>query len=261
MRVLFKMPFVTSQACWGRWCFAIAALAWSVTPALAEEELTMMTLDGRQLDVADVPQPQVRRISGAEGGFNVSVDDFAVLRRTGQRLRVSFSTQGFVLDDEQLVAAARLLDAPSDDPAGNDSRGSKASPRDGRSARADWALVIRHPYVHPPGHNYTPTPRMEFLPQVMVSDEFEGRSGFALVYIGETGRIRQVRLLDETGPARAPVLQAAIAKGVTTQFQDERQHDHVVYMSYEVRNHEVRQVGQSLVTLPMCCGGCTGVCP
>ena len=261
MRVLSNLPFVTSQIRSVRWWFAIAAFVGSVTPAVAEHELTMMTLDGRQLEVADVPQPQVRRIESAEGGFNVAVDDYAVVRRTGQRLRPSFSTQALALNDEQLAIAARLLNAPSDGLGGGDARGNKATPGAGQPGRTDWAIIIRHPYTHPPGHNYTPTPRAEFLPQVMVSDEFEGRSGFALISMGETGHVRQVRLLDDTGPVREPALAAAIVKGLTTQFEDERRHDHIVYLAYEVRNHEVRQVGESLVTLPMCCGGCTGICP
>ncbi len=261
MRVLINLPVTQVRRRCGRWRYlAAAALAWGSTPAMADQELTLLTIDGRELQVAEVAQPSLRRIESSEGGFNVAVDDYAVLRRSGRRLRLSFSTEAFRIDDDQLAAARRLLDADSSDSGGVYSNASDASRSDGKAAPAESALLIRHPYVHPAGHNYTPTPRAEFLPQVM-PDGFEGRNGFAVIAIGESGRVRQVKLLDQTGQVRLHPVQAAISKGISSQFEDEQRHDHTVYMAYEVRNQELRQVGEFLVTLPMCCGGCVGICP
>ncbi len=207
-------------------------------PTWAESALTLLTMDG-ELRFLGNQAPRVNhRVESAEGGAGVVVDDYAVVKMSKAGQSVSFETEAFKVAPKGMVAAGRELTLSTSD-------GGEAS---------KLGLLIRHQHAHDPTHNYTPTPITEFQPQRLDGDaRLEGARGFAIVSIGETGMVRRVRILSDGKPVRNPDLQAAIGAGVKPSFQDEERHDHTIYFAYQVKDQEVVQVGQSLVTLPMCC--------
>lgn len=242
-------------------CCAIIVFATSAAPASARDALSLLTIQGEVQAIAQIPQPLLRRIASAEGGRNVVVDDYAIVRQDVRGPQITFATDAFRIGANHLAAAGGQIEVAARSLHRENTSGATRSASSGEVTPGQVGLLVRHQSDHPVEHNFTPIPQMDFLPQVILADEFEGRRGFAIVSIGETGRVMQVQILASSGRTRVPELQAAIASGIRTSFQDERRHDHTVYMVYEVARHEVRQIGRSLVTLPMCCGGCQGICP
>jgi hypothetical protein len=241
-------------------CCAIIGFA-SAAPASARDALSLLTIQGEVQSIAQIPRPLLRRIAAAEGGRNVVVDDYAIVRQDVRGPQIAFATDAFRIGASHLATAGSQIEVAARSLHRENTRGATRSASPGEATSGQLGLLVRHQSDHPVEHNFTPMPQMDFLPQVILADEFEGRRGFAIVSIGETGRVMQVQILASSGRTRVPELQAAIASGMRTSFQDERRHDHTVYMVYEVAGHEVRQIGRSLVTLPMCCGGCQGICP
>jgi hypothetical protein len=239
--------------------FTIMVFAAGAGAASASDAISLLTIDGDVQSIAEIPQPQLRRIAAAEGGRNVVVDDYALVQQQAKGPQITYATDAFRVAPDNLAAVGKRMETAARSlQEHNTTAAVRAAPT--RALRRT-GLLVRHQSDHPAGHNFTPKPQTDFLPQVILADELEGQRGFAIVSVGETGSVLQVQLLTGAGRTRAPELRAAIASGVRTTFQDERRHDHTIYMAYEVGGHEVRRVGQSLVTLPMCCGGCQGICP
>jgi hypothetical protein len=138
------------------------------------------------------------------------------------------------------------------------------SAEDGRNVVADEfsvvyqdgapALLVRHQAVHPANSNYTPTPQTWFTPQQVTAPELQGARGFAVVTVGQSGRVLATRAVSASGEINDSGLLSAIATGVGSEFRDSRRHDHTVYLAFEVRRGELRTLGEGIVTLPMCCG-------
>jgi len=207
----------------------------------AASMLSLLTLDGDVQPLADRPAQQLRRIAPAENGFGVVIDEYALVKAAKSGASILFATDAFDRGQAELADANRRLASGSPDVSNL------------RTIREPLGLVIRHQRGHDPGHNFTPTPIAEFRAQRVAPVDLEGQRGFAIVAIGETGRILKVTILTRDGPIRRPDLQAAIAAGTRSTFQDARRHDHTLYFAYRISAQEIVPIGRPIVTLPMCC--------
>lgn len=161
-----------------------------------------------------------------------------------------------------LTLAGRLQAMPK--PARSSPLLTRRLAEDGRSVVSDEfavttgtglpTLQVRHQVAHPENENSAPTPSVRLLPQrVTRAHEHEGQRGFAAIEIGQSGKVLRVRALSGSGAAGSSSIEAAIAQGVQSTFQDERRHDHTAYLVYEVRRGVLRGVGRGLVSMPQCC--------
>lgn len=225
--------------------------------ALADTTLSLLTINGEVHPVSGAINSELQRIGLAEYGRAIIVDEFAVLYSGPKSPVVSFASEGFPLAAYQLTALVPAigLTATELNLGGASETLTAGQPKNAaRVLQTPQNLLIQHQRVHPPNHYFVPTPTAEFVPQPVIADEVEGQRGFAIVDLGESGQVLRIKILSRDGLLRNRELQTAIANGLKTNFQDERRHDHTVYLAYEVRDQTISQVGTSLVTLPMCNG-------
>lgn len=122
--------------------------------------------------------------------------------------------------------------------------------RRGRAA----ALVIQHQREHLANERFAPVPHITFAPQILAgSSPAQQRKGFAVVDFGESGSILRVDAISESGATAESAIVTAISGAVSTQFSDDRRHDHRVYLAYEIAGGVLRAAGSPFVTMPMCC--------
>lgn len=212
--------------------------------AVAAVEVSLMTIDGIVQSVEQAPHASVLTRTGiAEDGRSIFVDEFAVVR--GSSSSVAFASPGFKAD--QLRSTFVALH-PS---AGVGSRDARTMDYSTRRASSP-VLVIQHQQGHAANANFAPTPVVRFAPQSIATPELDGRRGFAIISIGESGQVLEVKTLAEQGRISNAKLRRALASGINTTFMDERRHDHTVYLAFEVTGGTISQVGAPVVSLPMC---------
>jgi hypothetical protein len=224
---------------------AVALLLASILQsASAEVEVSVMTIDGVVRSLAPAsPASQLTRNEIAEDGRSISVDEFAIV--ASENLTPAFVSEGLTADHVNHLAAAlhTVADVQAVD--------QHAVDRKTHRARTPL-LVVQHQRGHPANSNFAPAPFAAFDPQPVSSKQLEGQRGFAVITIGESGKILAVKTLNEEGLTSNAQLRRALASGIKTSFQDERRHDHTVYLAYEVREQTISRVGRPIVTLPMC---------
>lgn len=227
-------------------CLKAAAallLGCALNSAVADVEVSLMTIDGVVQSVEPAfPPSDLTRPAIAEDGREIIVDEFAVLGADASS--AAFASEGFTADQLSSISVALH---PSD---GARAPGARTVGQ-ATGARAQ-VLVIQHQPGHAANANFAPTPVARFEPQSISTRELEGQRGFAVITVGNSGQVREVKTLTEQGRISNAKLRRALANGIKTTFEDERRHDHTVYLAYEVRGQTVSQVGASFVTLPMC---------
>lgn len=223
-----------------RTCTFSTALLLSTMHA-AQAELTVLTIDGEVRTISANFDSAQRRVALGENGLPMVVDEFAAVRTRDRGTELSFITEALEPSRARL-ATLKINETP------NHSRLAAAT----RNPALSEALIIQHQPGHPPNHNFTPTPSAEFVSQPVIAEALEGHRGFAVVGIGESGRILRLKLFLHGQVLMDRNLETAIIDGLKTTFKDERRHDHTVYMAYEIRSQTVSQLGSSAVTLPMC---------
>lgn len=216
--------------------------------ALAEVVLSSLSLTGEFRTLGPVAESGGGRIGFAEGGGLAYLDEFAFFDSSAGG-RVGFASEGFNRDKGQAMAlqARSRLRSGATNSAGLFSRKPRVPPR-----TDTLELLISHQSLHPLNANFTPTPAAEFVPQSIADAAAEGQRGFAIVDVGASGKIRRIKLLSAEGQVTDTALIEAVREGVKTSFQDERRHDHTVYMAYQVQGQTVARVGVPIVTLPEC---------
>lgn len=231
---------------------AAVLLGLGVAGASADSVLSVSTADGEVHRVAGASKPRLMRMGFAEGGRAILVDEYALVDAADGG-RTLFATRSFGTGGPELQRIVGYV-APA--------RSTQKARLGGRSAPPP-ALVIQHQRVHPANDHFAPTPSATFPPQRVQSAS--GQRGFAVVSIGESGRVTNIELLPISGALDTERLRPAIAAGVRTTFPDERRHDHTVYFAFEVQQQQqLMQRGTIIVTLPQCCGPeppCNPVCP
>lgn len=234
-------------------CGIAVAASICVSTAIAATVVTVLTADGEVQRVNGVSKPRPTRLDVGENGQGILVDEFAVVITGPAGAGVAFASESFATGRDELRKIAAYA-APL--PTRTASSRAEVSTGGGlvkRRVPTKPALVVQHQAIHAANDNYTPTPEARFVPQVVESKASEGSRGFAVITMGQSGRVLHVKTLTSEGEVSDPALAAAIANGAETNFWDARRHDHTVYLAYQVRDGEVRQLGRSLVTLPMCC--------
>lgn len=230
-----------------RHCLTVVAalvLGCTLNSAAADTEVSVMTLDGvvQKIEPPDPPS-DLKRLGVAEDGGTIIVDEYAVL--DAGTSKAVFASEGFPGNHlGSLTMALRPFDGVR--PVGE--RPVRQEPH-GVSARV---LVIQHQRGHAPNANFAETPMAEFVPQAISTDELDGQRGFAVIVMGESGQVREIKTLTAQGRVSNAKLRRALASGIKTGFPDERRHDHTVYLAYEIRDQTLAQVGVPVVTLPMC---------
>jgi hypothetical protein len=220
---------------------AATALLLLATMPIANAAVSVLTIDGEVHTLADDVDTARQRVALGENGRRMVLDEFAVLQARNRATVLSFVTEGFE------PSRAKL--------AGLDLNGLRSRARltsEARAAAPLDALLIKHQAGHALNHNFTPTPTSEFVSQPVSAEALEGQRGFAVVDIGESGRVLGLKLFVQGDVVLDRNLETAIIDGIKTTFRDERRHDHTVYMAYEIRGQTVNQVGSPVVTLPMC---------
>lgn len=222
-------------------------LAFTLRGAWGEVEVTVMTIEG----VVQTLQPassaaMLTRSEIAEDGRPISVDEFAVIGSDGSS--AAFASEGVTADQIGRVSAALHGTTSAQAP------GERVVSQKVVRTSAPL-LVIQHQRGHPANSNFAPTPAAQFAPQSVSSQQLAGQRGFAVISIGESGHVLAVKTLNEQGITSNAQLRRALASGIKTTFQDERRHDHTVYLAYAVQEQTVSLVGVPVVTMPMC------ICP
>jgi hypothetical protein len=225
-------------------CLTVVAalmLGCALKSAAADIEVSVMTLDGvvQQIEQPN-PPPDLKRLGVAEDGGRIVVDEFAVLDVGTSK--AAFTSQGFA--GNHLSSITMALRPVGERNVRQESQGVSAQ-----------VLVIQHQRGHALNANFAETPMAEFVPQAISTNELEGQRGFAVIAMGASGQVREVKTLTGQGRVSNAKLRRALASGIKTSFPDERRHDHTVYLAYEVRDQTLSQAGMPIVTLPMC------VCP
>jgi hypothetical protein len=221
---------------------AIAAIALLCALNLAQAEvvLSALTLDGTVMSVptADTQSPLTRRAI-AEDGRRIIVDEFAVIADAG---RPVFASEAF--EANRMPTIAQISHSLAEE-----------SQLDSNIRSRPLAVLVVQHQRHDINANFAPTPVARFEPRTVSARELAGQRGFAVITVGESGQIREVKTLTDHGLISNAKLRRTLASGTKITFEDDRRHDHTVYLAYEIQGQTVMQVGTSLVTLPMC------VCP
>lgn len=121
-----------------------------------------------------------------------------------------------------------------------------------KASKAVDTLIIQHHGVHEANAYYAPKPIVTFFEQQFDKGMLVERRGFAIAKVGESGRVQSVIVLAGGRELANAKLQQAIASGIKSASPDSRRHDHFVYIAFEAHGNTIRQVGELLVTLPMC---------
>ena len=219
------------------WCIGSLSTVLLLGTTPAQAELSVLTIDGQVRSLAPGLESTQKRIALGEGGRPMIVDEYAAVSAGPRGTHLSFATKAF----EPTRAKLAMLDM----------RRSGAT-TDAQATAETEALLIQHQAGHPPNHNFAPMPTAEFTPQPVSAEALEGQRGFAIVDIGDTGRVVGLKLLAHGRMLMDRNLETAIVDGLKTTFKDERRHDHTVYLAYEIRGQTVSQVGSSLISMPQC---------
>ncbi len=235
---------------------AFVLLVLAAPCAIGNTAVTVLTVDGQAHRVTGVAKARLMRSGTSESGHSVLMDEYAVVSIEHDGLRYAATSPGYGGSDSELKRVARFVQPVSADI----SRDSQSA-----SARllAPRALLIQHDLAHPNNARFAPMPTVSFERQRIEAGNLNGEQGFAIVSMGESGTVLRVELLSRANGSEAQLRQA-ISRGMRTAFQDERRHDHTVYMAYEVQNDTLVQLGQPFVVVPQCCGPeppCNPVCP
>lgn len=225
--------------------------------ATANTALTMLTEDGKVQRVMGISKPRLMRQRITESGRGVLADEYAVISLADSRPSYSESSAGYGGSEFELNRVRATMALPQ-----LQSRRTDSIP-DSAQRVSTSALLIQHQLAHPQNARYAPQPTVTYAPQRLNSPKWHGERGFAIVNVGESGRVVGVALVSSKHSGDV-AMQSAISGGITSQFQDYRRHDHTVYMAYEVRDQTVSMLGQPIVIVPMCCGPeppCDPVCP
>jgi hypothetical protein len=228
---------------------AASVLALSAAPAaVAEVVLSGLSLMGEQRMIGPAAESDLGRVGIGEDGRLQVVDEFAVFDPRAAR-RVPFASEGFNVEKGQMMALQASSPERSTAVASRSTklRNPRLAPRAG-----GVELLISHQVGHAPNSNFAPTPSADFVPQAVAGAVADGQKGFAIVDVGASGEILRVKLLSPDGPVDDKALTQAVRDGVKTSFQDERRHDHTVYMAYQVQGQMVARVGVPIVTMPEC---------
>jgi hypothetical protein len=224
----------------------IAALlfAYALSSAAADVEVSVLTLDGvvQQIDPPNTA-PELKRMGVAESGGPVTVDEFAVV--DAGTLKTAFVSEGFARSQLSSISIALR-------PAGGVQPLARSNASQESQRMSAPVLVIQHQRGHALNSNFAETPLTEFATQPISTNELDGQRGFAVIAMGASGQVREVKTLSAQGRVSNAKLRRALASGIKTSFPDERRHDHTVYLAYEVRDQTLTQIGRPVVTLPMC---------
>lgn len=223
---------------------AALLLGCTMSSAAADVELSVMTLDGavQRIEQPSTP-PDLKRLGVAENGGPITVDEFAVV--DVGTLKTAFASEGFVRAQLSSMSAT-LRPSATVQPLGQ-----RSAPQESQRVSAP-VLVIQYQRGHALNANFAETPIADFVAQGISTNELEGQRGFAVIAMGASGQVREVKTLSGQGRVSNAKLRRALASGIKTSFPDERRHDHTVYLAYEVRDQTLSRVGTPVVTLPMC---------
>ena len=225
------------------------------TCTVANAAVTLLTETGESKRLDAVSGGTLQRKGGAEDGRAMVMDEYALVKGGADGARFSYTSAGFGESQVALSGTAatgksrlvaELVNAAAIE----------------RELPSTTGLLIKHQAQHPANHNFAPVPTASFTQQDIADSRLNGERGFAIVQLGESGKVMQVQALSTTGRPAPPSLKESLARAIRTSFPDERRHDHTVYWAYEVQDGAVKNVGDALVTLPMCCPKpCPGRCP
>lgn len=235
---------------------ALALLMLAAPCVFANTALTLLTADGQAQRVTGIAKARLMRGGTTESGRGVLVDEYAVVSIEPDGLRYAAKSSGYASSASELKRVAHFVQPFKADV-------SRASDAPSVRAPGHRALLIQHQLAHPHNSRFAPPPTVSYERQRIGSGGLSGERGFAIVSIGESGRVLRVELLSSVNTTNTDLRQA-IARGIRTKFQDERRHDHTVYLAYEVQQDTVAQLGQAVVMVPECCGPeppCNPVCP
>lgn len=238
--------------------------------AIANPETSILSLSGERATLPAAALNPLTRRGVAEDTRSIVLDEYALVhigsqgasfKQVSEDFQVtsslvntltSQSSSGVVPVAVPLEAAERQL---------VDIEGSSRSDRKHLRGGSGAMLVIQHQREHPANESFAPVPHITFTPQVFASSlPAQERRGFAIVDFGESGRILNVHAISESAAPAGSAIAAAISNAVSTQFSDERRHDHRVYLAYEIDGRVLRVAGSPFATMPMCCGPCYGPC-
>lgn len=241
---------------------------------IANPETSILSISGEQATLPVASLSPLTRRGVAEDARAIVLDEYALVHIGSPHASFQHVSENFQATPSLVNALMSQVDSgpvavpgravvPLQAAAGNGVNPEGSPGPDATQARSGSvaALVIQHQREHPANERFAPVPHITFAPQVLAgSPPAHERKGFAIVDFGESGSTLRVDAISASGAPAESAIVTAISGAVSTQFSDDRRHDHRVYLAYEIDGGVLRAVGSPLVTMPQCCGPPIG-CP
>lgn len=236
------------------------------TCSIPNPETSILSLSGERTTLPTATLNPLTRRGVAEDARPIVVDEYALVDVRSERISFTRASDGFQATISLVgTVAAQSYSGNVPVTASKETTQEQLvnveghSPSGPKQLRGGYGsmLVIQHQREHLANERFAPTPRVSFTPQAVAgTPSAQATGGFAIIDFGMSGRILNVAAISESATPVGPDTLAAISGAVSTQFSDERRHDHRVYLVYEIQRGVLSLRGSPFVTMPMCCDPC-----